>query len=295
MSMIDNAIERKLGAYLTPRSAAHLCVGRDWEVVPAIGKVPAISWKDGGLSTHDEVDREWTLRPTANVAIVTGPSGLVVIDFDRVDWRAALRSLERELGPLDAAVAITGSGGAHLYTRHPEGDPIATRAPLRIEGVEIRGVDIRAHGGIVIAPGSTHPTTGAAYEWAPFGSVPPETIPVLPDAWHRALTWTAPAVPATARTAIPIEGDRARRYALAALERECSEVACTPAGGRNERLHRAATALGSLRALDENEITTALDSACASWGRRDASKDRQTIRRGIAYGAAHPRENRSAA
>jgi hypothetical protein len=279
-----------IGRYLTPREAAHVYRDRGWHVVPANGKRPAISWRDGGLTTHEQIDRAWDELPSANVAIVTGPSGLAVFDFDCLDWRQRVEQLEREIAPLPRTLAITGSGFPHFYFAAPSGVEIQTRAPMRLYGVEIEGVDIRAHGGIVIAPGSIHPSTGAAYEWAPHGTTPPDTLPELPAEWIEALTWKP--TPKFTVPSIPVEHspDRTRRYALGALRRACAELASLPAGCRNHRLHDAAVAIGGfVPAVTEREVFDALDAACSAWRDRDVAKDRDSIRRGIEYGKAHPR------
>ncbi|MBX6391391.1 MAG: bifunctional DNA primase/polymerase [Frankia sp.] len=99
--------------------------------------------------------------PDGLLAIRTGaPSGLVVVDIDPAHGGR----LDRALMTPTATVA-TGGGGWHLYYRHP-GEPLLSR-PLP----DHPGVDIKADGGYVVAPPSTHPTTHRAYPWARMGVV----------------------------------------------------------------------------------------------------------------------------
>src|SRR5581483_11533783 len=80
----------------------------------------------GGLksATTDEAQiREWWGRwPRANVAIRTGAvSGLVVVDIDpEHGGDTSLQALTGQHGDLGGVRTIrTGSGGRHLYFRHP--------------------------------------------------------------------------------------------------------------------------------------------------------------------------------
>jgi hypothetical protein len=105
---------------------------------------------------------EWWRRwPTANVAIRTGAvSGLVVLDVDpRHGGAATLAELERQHGKLPkTARALTGSGGQHIYFRHPGGE-------LRNSAGSIGdGLDVRGDGGYVVAPPSLH-ESARRYRW----------------------------------------------------------------------------------------------------------------------------------
>lgn len=58
---------------------------------------------------------------------------------------------------------VTGKGGRHRYYRQREGDGLRNRTGGRAGMVA--GNDIRADGGLVMAPGSVHPETGRVYEF----------------------------------------------------------------------------------------------------------------------------------
>lgn len=137
---------------------------RGWSVVPvrAREKRPLIAWQayQQAPPTEEEV-RGWFGRwPQANLAIVTGAvSGLVVLDVDpKHGGDASLSRLEREHGPLPVTVeAVSGGGGRHLYFAHPGGQ-VHNKVGLA------PGIDLRADGGLIVAPPSVHPS-GARYAW----------------------------------------------------------------------------------------------------------------------------------
>jgi hypothetical protein len=154
---------------------------RGWSVVPVRPreKRPLVSWQDYQQRPPDEARVcEWFERwPDANVGIVTGAvSGLVVVDVDpKHGGSESLAALEREHGPLPVTVeAVSGSGGRHLYFAHP-GGPVRNRVALA------PGIDLRADGGMIVAPPSVHPT-GRRYAWRP-GLGPGEVGLAAPPAW----------------------------------------------------------------------------------------------------------------
>jgi hypothetical protein len=98
----------------------------------------------------------------ANVGLVTGASsGIVVLDIDQhdptSDGEESLRQLQIEYGELPTTVQVLTGRGRQLYFRHPGGE---------VKGaVGIRpGLDLRADGNYVVAPGSTH-QNGKRYEF----------------------------------------------------------------------------------------------------------------------------------
>ena len=106
-----------------------------------------------------QVGAWWRRWPDANVGIVTGVvSGLAVVDVDpRNDGDRTLDELEAGYGPLpDTVVSLTGGGGEHLWFE--VGDrPV----PSVVLG---DGVELKAEGGMVVAPPSRH-VSGGTYRW----------------------------------------------------------------------------------------------------------------------------------
>lgn len=139
---------------------------------PAPGKHPTIRWEAyQWRAPRDEDVEAWFHRwPNANLAIVTGTvSGLVVLDVDpRNGGDDTLGALEHRHGALPPTPEVrTGGGGVHLYFAHP-GDPVSTT----IVG---SGVDLKADGGLAVAPPSLH-ASGHRYEWEP--GADPDELPL---------------------------------------------------------------------------------------------------------------------
>ena len=123
------------------------------------GKHPDVgpSWKRF-MREHADlalVRRWFTQKPYANVGIVTGEiSAILVLD---ADGEAGVTELERRGYPT-TWTARSGSGGLHLYLRHP-GYIVPNRKIARIG-------DLRGDGGLIVAPPSLH-VSGNRYEWLP--------------------------------------------------------------------------------------------------------------------------------
>ncbi|MFF0822159.1 bifunctional DNA primase/polymerase [Micromonospora haikouensis] len=132
--------------------------------------------------------------PAGQLALRTGTaSGTVVADVDPAhggrDTMTAL--IGRGLLPPTAYV-VTGSGGLHLYYRHP-GDPVPCSQGKHGQGLG-PGVDVKADGGYVVLPPSVHPRTGRPYQWAP-GREMKEMPPALVDACRPAPPAPPPTTP----------------------------------------------------------------------------------------------------
>jgi hypothetical protein len=97
--------------------------------------------------------------PGGLLAMRTGaPSGVVVVDVDPGNGGNVLDLIARHDVPRTACVR-TGSGGHHIYYRHP-GVGVPNSA-----GRLALGVDVRGDGGYVVLPPSVHPRTGRPYVW----------------------------------------------------------------------------------------------------------------------------------
>lgn len=170
---MDKALESSALAYLE----------RGWSVIPIEprGKRPLVKWEafQNRLPTKGEI-HAWVRRwPSANVGIVTGTiSRLVVLDIDPGHGGDdSLVTLEREHGALPHTIeALSGGGGRHVYFEHP-GEPTRNRVGLA------PGIDLRADGGLVVAPPSIHPS-GRPYAWEV--SHHPDETPLAPlPLWLR--------------------------------------------------------------------------------------------------------------
>lgn len=125
-----------------------------------IGRLVPNGLKDATVEPAT-ITKWWTIYPTANLAIVTGRnSGIVVLDVDpKHGGDQTLADLEQAHSRLPQTVeAITGSGGRHVYFKHP-----AFNLP-NSAGKVGPGLDIRGDGGYVVAPPSNH-VSGGQYQW----------------------------------------------------------------------------------------------------------------------------------
>ena len=243
-------------------------------------------------ATNDpaEIERRWSLHPTANIALATGTgSGVFVLDVDvkALDGRTTLAVLEDENGWLpETWTARTPSGGQHIYFRQPVNRALRNRVGFA------PGLDVRTDGGSVALPPSRRPD--GLYMW----TTPPSACPVA-EAPEWLLELIDPPEPArTPRPPLPVQSvDRTTRYVERALDGECAAVMSMAAHtGRNVRLFQAAANLGELCGaglLPEQIAESALEDAAAACGliRDDGLHSvRASIRSGLRRGQANPRE-----
>ncbi|HAT50435.1 MAG: bifunctional DNA primase/polymerase [Nitrospirae bacterium] len=124
------------------------------------GKHPLVKWGNEATTDHDQITQWWSKWPKANIGIATGAkSGLVVLDVD-VDsgGEASLNKLLDQYGPLPETIRVkTGSGGEHIYFKHPGGKVGNSASKVGA------GLDIRGDGGYVVAPPSNH--LKGNYQW----------------------------------------------------------------------------------------------------------------------------------
>ena len=124
---------------------------------------------NGLLSATTEADtiRLWfgTAAPEANLGVVTDK--LVVIDVDpRHGGAESFRGLEREHEMPPTWRVLTGGGGEHVLFAAPDGVEVANVIAEQMDSPPLgRGIDIRAHGGYIVAPPSRH-ISGREYAWA---------------------------------------------------------------------------------------------------------------------------------
>jgi hypothetical protein len=111
--------------------------------------------------------------------------------------------------------------------------------------------------------------------------------------WTGALAGETPKAAHDAPRARPVASASdgyERRYALAALERECRDIESTPEGSRNVRLNLAALKAGQLCAhLSEAEAFEALAAAAKRAG-LEKSEIKATFKSGWTKGTTEPRE-----
>jgi Bifunctional DNA primase/polymerase, N-terminal len=159
-----------------------------WPVFPLArhSKQPAIPKSKGGQGFKQantdavRIDKWWAKHPDHNIGLATGHT-FDVIDID--PRHSGVESFMDLLGaknlPEIHGIAVTASGGMHLYVRptgkgnfaggHHKG---STSEQLANHGFEKRtpvrlpiGIDYRGRGGYVVGPPSTLGAPGREYSW----------------------------------------------------------------------------------------------------------------------------------
>jgi hypothetical protein len=127
----------------------------------SIGKAPGRGWRTRAPLGLDEAKQ--ALSEERNVGVRLRPTDLVV-DVDPRNFKEGddpVERLQRDLGIRldDWPHVVTGSGGSHFYMTKPEDFPVLDSID------DYRGVEFKAHGRQVVAPGSSHPEARRAYRW----------------------------------------------------------------------------------------------------------------------------------
>lgn len=162
------------------------CTSRDWALslfdhgfqvvlVPLRRKHPSIAWKHYQTKriAREQLE-EWFAQGEHNLAVITGRlSGVVVVDGDSPE---ACSYIESTCAP--TPMVVVTSKGRHYYYRHPGGE-----VPNSCRVLDLPPVDLRGDGGLVIGPGSVHPS-GHVYHLAPGSDlVSPPDLPVYEREW----------------------------------------------------------------------------------------------------------------
>lgn len=190
--------------------AALSYAARGFAVLPLRGKAPFLpGGYKAGTRDPDEIRAMWARDPDCNLGIATGAiSGVVVMDLDSAEAEAELLTLCG--GTLPETLTHNTGRGRHLLFQCPP-VPIRSRTGIRPK------LDVKAEGGLIVAPPSIHPDRGTPYtvanEGAPIAPLPPLLLLALTE-------------------------DPRRNKAPAALEVEDGEL--VPEGRRHEFLIREA-------------------------------------------------------
>lgn len=213
---------------------------------------------------------------------------------------AVLAALRGEPSPAEDTSTLrvrTPSGGLHVWYRATDGRrwQCSTGSGKRALAWQ---VDVRAHGGYIIAPGTT--TTAGTY--TPVG---PERRPAPLPAWlaqelQRTGHLPAPHIPAPrpvpprARQAVLAAGgghNQTSRLLTALLADVAACAQVTEGAGFTEKLNRAAYTLGGLAAAGHLTVTdaeTALQETAEAVRPGQTQRSGQIIRSGMTAGAKRP-------
>ena len=182
MNTLDTALAyTRLGIRVVPIKPGHKYPGIDnWQNLATDDTDVVTSWWAGDYKSY-------------GIGIATGRTKhgqIFVVDVDdREDYRGSdtLHDLEQRYGALpETVMAITGTGGQHLYFYSPV--EVRNDAGSRL-GV---GLDIRGEGGQVLAAPTLHPN-GRQYQWVD-GWSPMEKRPANAPQWLLTLLTTQPAM-----------------------------------------------------------------------------------------------------
>ncbi|MEF9915613.1 bifunctional DNA primase/polymerase [Streptomyces sp. P5-A9] len=297
--------------------------------------LPAGRWCHGfHAATLDQrrIAQWWGPRPELGVGVACGPARLVVIDVDDhptqppgrdrilpgiriadgVDLTglangfhtlAVLSALRGQPSPAEDAGTLrvrTPSGGMHIWYRAVDNRRWHCSSGSSTGRALAWQVDVRAHGGYIIAPGTS--TEHGTY--TPIGDVrEPAGLPLwiaqeLERTGHLpALTIPAPRpVPPRAQQAVlAVGGGRSQRMLASLLEplRACGQV--SEGAGFTDTLNRAAYTIGGLIAagrLAREEAERALKETAAVVRPGQERRSAQIIDSGLAAGLEHPLQPR---
>ncbi|MEV0727719.1 bifunctional DNA primase/polymerase [Polymorphospora sp. NPDC050346] len=278
-----------------------------------------VGWEERATVDPDRIRRAWSTRPY-NIGIACGPSGLVVVDPDvpkhpgdtpPAEWAGSGTGMDvfavlaaRHGSPIgwiagygrpdtppregiDVTYTVdTPSGGSHLYYQHPASGPqLRNTTSDRGRGLGWK-IDTRAHGGYVVAGGST--VTGRPYKVA----LDCDPLP-LPE-WIATLLTPAP-LPAQGPTVVNLAAGRAGRYLATAIDGAVTHLRTAADGYRNNALFNSAMVLGQLVAggsLTSDDVYAVLTPVARSLPGKTPLTEREiarTIASGLRVGATRPR------
>jgi len=257
-------------------------------------------WEPRATTDPGRIGRAWAHTPYG-VGIACGPAGLLVVDLDTpkvnftmpAEWAAdgvrdgadVLALLcERAGQPFPATYTVaTGNGGLHLYFLHPAGPVLRNTRGETGNGLGPL-IDTRAHGGYVVAAGTT--VNGRAYR-----VMCDSDLVTLPDWLAALLRPTVRAARPTARPVLALPADRRGRYLAAAINDTVARLGQAVQPGRNNACFMAAQTLGQLAAsgaITEQQVVDALTPTALAIGLSERETAR-AIRSGLAFGARRPR------
>ena len=213
---------------MTPLDFALVYAKRGWHVFPVEPKGKAPITPNGvkdATTDPEQIAYFWGVAPFANIAIATGASNLVVVDFD--DLEAAFHISEKGLQLPNTLAAETAKGYHFYYTSETFTKPMVGRLPYI---GEVEGVDVRAGNSYVVAPPSIH-ETGVVYKWVTQYHHTPQPLPE----WFE---WAEPQKPKETSEVIHLD-----RYAAAAMKQASAAITGAKEGTRNHTLNREAYGL----------------------------------------------------
>lgn len=254
--------------YITSADIWQLLSDQGIHLFPLRRKTANFPWADRAKTAPDRLPEYLSQNPPG-MGIPTGPSGLIVVDidnkkgdgsvtgFDSIGASVLFDMIDMEEPP----VVQTPSGGQHVYFKAPEGSTVKSSASKWREQV-----DIRALGGMVVAPGSRLPN--GLYKPL-YGSF--EDIPMIPQ-WLYDELKEKPQEPR--KTPLPLTPGGTKGDAL--VEQITREMAYVPVTKRNPELHRRTLVLIERGLLDNYSVSLLV--AAAEYAGLERAEIEQTIK-----------------
>lgn len=207
------------------------------------------------MSTRDPAQiKDWFVQYDCSFLVDTGKSGVVGLDLDLADNRDGIAAWEALNGPCGGIVVDTPSGGQHHYFAADPGRPLINSAD------PATGIDTRAEGGHVYAPGAV--ILGADDEPEPGGYrargplYAPGDLPPVPELLHARRKERSP------RSELAREDRRfTNAEAKTYIQTKLDELAGAVEGGRNVALNTAAFRIGH---FVSDEFGTTYEAAVAA-------------------------------
>ncbi|MFD8691652.1 bifunctional DNA primase/polymerase [Streptomyces sp. NPDC059651] len=296
--------------------------------------IPAGRWCHGfhcATTDRARIAAWWGRQPRFGVGVACGPAGLLVIDVDshlapppehdrllpgiHIPPSISLNGLRHGFQSLALLAALRGqddpaqdtttlrvrtpSGGLHLWYAVDSNDAWQCSTGSGTRRALAWQVDVRAHGGYIIAPGTT---TAAGTYTACLPARAPAPLPrwlaaELVRTGHRApppAARTAASVPGRARAAVIAAGG-GRNAAARTLSTVLSAVldcgAVTEGAGFSDKLNRAAFTAGGLVGAGRMNLTDAESALLAAAAQARPGQHRRAARiihSGLVAGSRRP-------
>lgn len=246
----------------------------------------------GGSAGHTRATADAALIrqywPVGAVPGVVPPEGCCILDLDEKHRSGVVKETFSRWPELRGnGVHLTKSGGAHVPAALPP-DRMVKQSVNPALGIDVR---VAGKGYVVAPPARGYSVLNEFAAAARLVAVPAELADLLWPAQRRVADRggaVRPCVP------LPHEGRRRNRYVAAAVAGEVLGVASAGYGCRNVRLHRAASALGTLVGAGCLSVDTVWQSLLTANDKNPLPLDRaeavSTIRSGLDWGVRHPRD-----
>ncbi|NUQ57696.1 MAG: bifunctional DNA primase/polymerase [Candidatus Paceibacter sp.] len=229
-------------------------------------KKPLVKWAEfqTRMPLKQEIKEMFSKYPKAMCGLITGKiSGICVIDCDSPEACEKIDSMLPEM--FETPIAVSPRGGRHYYFKYSEG--------LQTKAAVFPQVDIRAEGGVIIAPPSIN-LQGKQYCWLTDLELTREVLQEMPESLYRILTETQSQPPgkcARPYGSAPLNNNTLYSENTLSIEGVTQTVTHEPLFSLGRRDNDLFTLANSLvkSGMPERDIFRYLDFIVRSWGECD--------------------------